>query len=287
LRVRATYGKDNIVPEPLLRKATERDRAAVMRYLRAEPEASLFIVGDILARGISSDIHELFIQGAARKIEGVLLRWRTSLIPYAQELSADFAPLAEQASRFLAGEGHWTLSGKQALIGAVEKRLRRKPDEAKDHFLCRCLRLKPEISLEALPRVRNATVADAAEIAALLERIEEFTGPQLSAAEMRSEIEGATRRVTLIREPAGGRVVAAASVVAETPEAAMIVGVATDPAFRGRGYASACTARLVQELNGRGKSACLFYNNPVAGRIYRRLGFSEIGRWRILIFGRV
>ncbi|TKI86654.1 GNAT family N-acetyltransferase, partial [Bacillus cereus] len=27
------------------------------------------------------------------------------------------------------------------------------------------------------------------------------------------------------------------------------------------------------------RTLCLFYNNPVAGRIYKRLGFKDIGMW--------
>ena len=269
-----------------LRKATERDRAAVLRYLRAEPEVNLFIVGDILARGFSCDINEVFIQGTPRRIEGVLLRWRRSLIPYARDLSADLAPLAGQAGHFLASQGDWMLSGKQAVVRAVEARLRRKPDHARDHFLCACRKLELGIPLEHLALVRVAAGTDSPQVNALTARIEEFPGPQLTDAELRSEIEGGTRRVAVIRNPADGRVISMASAVTETPEAAMIIAVATDPRFRGRGYASACAAQLVQDLNRRGKSACLFYNNPAAGRIYQQLGFREIGRWRMLTFGR-
>jgi len=274
------------VTESSLRKATERDRAAVLRYLRAEPEANLFIVGDILSFGFASDLLELFLQGPPRRIEGVLLRWRRSLLSYTHDLAVDLTPVAEQANRFLAGEGRWTLSGKQAVVQAVEARLRRKPDEAKDHFLCLCRTLEPTMPLKALGLVRIAMSAEAPEINALLERVEIFHASRLSNAELRSEIERGTRRVAIIGDPADGRLVSQASVVAETEQAAMIVAVATDPAFRGRGYASACTAFLVRELNRRGKSACLFYNNPAAGRIYQRLGFREIGRWRMLTFGR-
>lgn len=272
--------------ERTLHKAAPRDRAAILRYLRAEPEVNLFIVGDILTLGISSDISDLFIQGPPRGIEGVLFRWRTSLLPYAHDPSADLSPLAGQANRFLAQPGEWMLSGKQAVVRAVEARLRRRPDHAQDHFLCVCRKLTLEVPLPQLPLVRPATGADAPAINALLARIEEFHSPRLTDAELRAEIAGGRRRIALVRDPADHRLLSMASAVAETGDAAMIIAVATDPEFRGRGYASACVARLVKGLNRRGRSACLFYNNPVAGRIYQRLGFREIGRWRMLTFGR-
>lgn len=269
----------------ILHKATECDRAAVLRYLRAEPEVNIFIIGDVLSRGMASDIHEIYIQKAPRRIEGVLLRWRTSLVPYARDPLSDLTPIAAQASRYLAHAGNWMISGKQSVVRAVESLLRRRPDHAKDQFLCVCPKLDTDVPLDQLKHVAMAGGADAAGVAALMDRIEEFNAPQLTPEQMRSEIEGGMRRVAIIRHGPGG-VVSAASAVAETGDAAMIIGVATLPEFRGKGYASACTAQLVKDLNRRGKSACLFYDNPAAGRIYHRLGFREIGRWRMITFGR-
>ena len=64
----------------------------------------------------------------------------------------------------------------------------------------------------------------------------------------------------------------------------MIIGVAThpDPKYRRQGYATACTAALVKDLASRGKSACLFYENPQAGSIYKRIGFRDQGMWRMI-----
>lgn len=37
--------------------------------------------------------------------------------------------------------------------------------------------------------------------------------------------------------------------------------------------------KLMADVLEEGKSLCLFYDNPEAGRIYKRLGFKDIGRW--------
>ena len=42
--------------------------------------------------------------------------------------------------------------------------------------------------------------------------------------------------------------------------------------------------RLVVDLEARGKSSVLFFDNPAAGSIYHRLGFRDIGHWRMLTF---
>jgi predicted GNAT family acetyltransferase len=62
----------------------------------------------------------------------------------------------------------------------------------------------------------------------------------------------------------------------------MVVSVMTRPGYRGRGYATACVSRLCADLLREGKRVCLLYNNPAAARIYRRLGFGDIGDWLVL-----
>jgi ribosomal protein S18 acetylase RimI-like enzyme len=60
-----------------------------------------------------------------------------------------------------------------------------------------------------------------------------------------------------------------------------IDNVATVPAARGRGYASAITARIVREARARGAGTVFLLADPgdePVVRLYRRLGFRELGR---------
>ena len=80
-----------------------------------------------------------------------------------------------------------------------------------------------------------------------------------------------------------GRMISTASTSAENSESAMVVGVATAKEFRGKGYASAVVSALCKDCFARGKKyLCLFYSNPVAGRIYNRIGFQELGEYGML-----
>lgn len=79
-----------------------------------------------------------------------------------------------------------------------------------------------------------------------------------------------------------GRImVAGAYLSAYTRESAMVVGVATDPDYRGMGYATKTVSELVDiALNENNIGyLCLWYSTDEAKRIYEKLGFKEIGSY--------
>ena len=78
----------------------------------------------------------------------------------------------------------------------------------------------------------------------------------------------------------GDRLVALAETTAENSVSAMVVGVATLPGWRGRGFARACVHAAAAHSFAAGRRyLCLFYDNPAAGRIYHALGFADVGRF--------
>ena len=88
-------------------------------------------------------------------------------------------------------------------------------------------------------------------------------------------------RTTYISE-AEGQIVAAAQSSAETPDCAMIGGVATLPAYRKQGRSQACVGALCAHLFAAGcQQIGLFYmpGNEAAAHVYARLGFQIVGEW--------
>ena len=80
----------------------------------------------------------------------------------------------------------------------------------------------------------------------------------------------------------GERVVAAAQSSAETPDSAMIGGVATLPAYRNQGLSGICVSALCAHLFAGGRRQIgLFYmpGNTAAAHVYARLGFQPAGEW--------
>lgn len=266
----------------MLRQADEKDRATVLDYLRAEPEFNLFIIGDILTYGMRSEEMEVFIESRRGLIDATLMRFRNNFIPYTRDDDADLGAIAGRINTRLATPGTRFVSGKRKVVERVQPLLQHKPAQANDPFFSVCRELKAEVPLGALPLVREAGGNDADGIATLWD---DTFGKQ-ERLKLRDDIERGMTRVTIVRAPESGAIVSAAAAVAESDAAAMIIGVATHPAHRGKGYATACVYRLVDDLRARGKSACLFFHNPAAGTIYHRLGFADIGFWKMLKFER-
>jgi hypothetical protein len=78
--------------------------------------------------------------------------------------------------------------------------------------------------------------------------------------------------------------VSTVSTVADTTKSAMIVAVASDPLYRQKGYASKLMKHIMKYyIINLHKTLCLFYDNPKAGAIYKRLGFKDIDQWVMLI----
>ena len=99
----------------------------------------------------------------------------------------------------------------------------------------------------------------------------------------------AESRVFVVEEPALGRrparIASCALLSPEGSDAGLIGGVYTMPAARNKGYAAACVSALAEDIQRDSKLPVLFYENPVAGSLYRRLGFEECGRWGVLYLG--
>ncbi|MDQ5827126.1 MAG: GNAT family N-acetyltransferase [Chloroflexota bacterium] len=95
-------------------------------------------------------------------------------------------------------------------------------------------------------------------------------------------------RTLYMIEDAQGRVVSAALSSAEAAGVAMLGGVATLSAHRGKGLSALCVGALCKHLLDKGfHTVALFYleDNDSAGRVYQKLGFQEAGHWLLAPLG--
>lgn len=263
----------------MIRKLTETDRQPALDFLSFEPSFNAFAIGDIENFGFDTEFQDVWGEfdsdGAFRAL---VLRFHNNYVVCAADSGfetssvADLLPTPDEAMM---------VSGKEAIVTRLAA--------AMDLDYVRHQHLAEIVSDADLPdpaaelSVERAIPATFEEVIELQRSIEEFRDLMGNVDAMRHNEESGTGRTLFVRRD--GRVVSCASSAAESTCSAVIIGVCTAEPFRGQGLATACTSRLCRSLLDEGKSVCLFYDNPAAGRIYKRIGFRDVGRWATAMRG--
>jgi predicted GNAT family acetyltransferase len=265
-------------------KCTGAERERILAYIAHEPEVNLFIYGDIENYGVDNGPVSIYaFEDENGEWDSILLKYFDCFIPYSQRDDFD----AERLAAFLRPMRADIVSGKAEV---VEKLSPYFPElTVRASYMCRCDEITKD-ALAPLPagaELRRLGAADVDDVASLLMRIREFKtswgdaeAAKKSAERMRIELGHGSIHYGLYEN---GVLVSTAHTTAANSQNAMVVGVATREGYRARGYASAVVAELCRANFAEGKRfLCLFYNNPDAGRIYRRIGFKEIGRYAMM-----
>lgn len=263
----------------IVRPLTPEDLPAFHALCAQDPLRFLPVRLNIERDGLDSpDIRcwGAFAPGSAA-MQGVLIRFGNTLMVTDLDGSCGtaFAPVVDNESG-LAG-----IRGTLEIVRALQNVVRAYAPSGMEisHYL-RLLH-PPRCAPARLSRARRAHLADLDRLAALYAQAGEMYRSRANVeAKLRSE------RVFVVEEPASllrpARIVSCALTNIEGRDAGIIGGVFTLPEARGKGYAGACTAALALDLQRDGKMPCLFYENPIAGVVYRHLGFEEIGQWGLL-----
>ncbi|MFD3450186.1 GNAT family N-acetyltransferase [Microbacteriaceae bacterium 4G12] len=256
----------------MIRKLTEQDHEQTYAFLKQEPSFNLFLIGDIEAFGYDQEFQELWgLFGEDDSLQAVLLRYHTSFIPYTVG-EFDVTTFSKQLQNY----DHVILSGKTKIVEQFENVEGIKLGNRRDMYFCECLNAD-YIKNEENKSVQLATLEDVDRIMELRAQIQEFRAAPQAKEMLKQAIETKTGRTYYIE--IDGVIVSSASTAAENSQSAMVVGVCTHPDYRGHSYASLILEQIIRDITAEGKTLCLFYDNPAAGRIYKRLGFQDIGMW--------
>lgn len=244
----------------------------VMDYLSAEPALNLFIIADIENFGYETDSQDIWADvednGA---IKGILLRYKGNYLPYAKgEINAKaFSEIINK------DKSYEMLSGKKEITDQFTPYLQfERTKELYFAELKDAKSIKKNISRES---IIQAELKDVDSLMELKYLIKEFSIGITAKESLEQALSTKTGRTYFIRED--DVIVSCASSTAENSLSAMIVGVCSHPEKRNKGYASLCMEALCYDILAEGKTLCLFYDNPKAGSIYKRLGFKDIGFW--------
>ncbi|UOQ84064.1 GNAT family N-acetyltransferase [Gracilibacillus salinarum] len=261
----------------MIRKLNANDHDSVMALIGHKPAENLFIIGDIEAYGYDADIQELWGQFENEKLIAILLRYEQNYIPFSEQ-AYDVQGFAEIINN--AG-GRLEISGLKYIIEPLKPLIKREVKKLHETYYAKCSAISYEVEQERLLQVSYLQASEYKDNVDMLRSIPEFEGGYFSVEARKREAEDKTGRTYIVRNEQG-TMVASASSTAENSQSAMIVGVGTRPAYERQGYATLCMEKLCSELLAEGKSLCLFYDNPAAGNIYKRMGFEDIGFWTMI-----
>ncbi len=263
----------------VIRKLTNDDCTKTLDYLSAEPAINLFIIGDIEGFGLDVDFQEIWAEiNEKNEIEGLMLRFHENFIPYSKKKDFDWTEFKKIIVQFESEiEGPVMMSGKESILNQFGDIL---PEyERRSTYFCE-LTSRSKLLLQGTENVKVATADDSKRVYDLIDNIEEFSGSINEVERIKHKIETNTGRIYYLEDK--GRMMTVSQTSAENSMSAMIVGVATLPDYRKSGFMSTCLSKLCDDVLKEGKSLCLFYDNPKAGRVYHKLGFETLDMWSMI-----
>ncbi|SMC81916.1 GNAT family N-acetyltransferase [Papillibacter cinnamivorans] len=262
-----------------MEKLYERDKQKILEYIRKEPEFNLFFFGDIEHFGVDCEQVEIFAQKREDTYDSLVLRYLNNYVVYSRFGDYDAKTVAE----FLRERNASAVSGKGSVLEKLAPGLPGK--FVKYSLLSKLEKVKKPAPAPREYKIRALMPEDAEAVVALFTQIQEFAEryrrdreKEISALHLNLSTSGAG--FGAFRD---GALAAVALTTAENSESAMIVGVATLPEHRDKGLAGNLVAGLCEKCLSEGKRyLCLFYDNPDAGKVYRELGFREMGEYTLI-----
>ena len=263
-----------------IRKLANKDLPAVYEYISGEPEINLFIQGDLQLYGLQGESVSLYAIG--EEWDSILLKYYSDFILYSKNPTFNTKAMGALLAR---QEKILAISAKESLLTQMQDQYPKQ--KIQGTFLCRCNKASFIPTAETTLAMRKLTPKDGPVIVKFYQQIEEFAQPYLThtkekLSEIKANLEQAGVGFGLFE---GDKLIATAYTTATTTSGTMIVGVATLPGYRNRGYASALVSKLCSYCFASGlEFLCLFFDNPKAGTIYKRLGFEVVDRWGMMRF---
>jgi predicted GNAT family acetyltransferase len=258
----------------MIRKLKEEDRQKVLQYLYQEPTYNIFIIGDIEQFGFDTDFQHIYGEMADDgRFLSVLLFYYEHAVYYADQIRFNQTYL----SIFRQHKFDY-MSGKESLMKLLQPHL---PEfHYRKMYFCEATSFTPLLSNDAIQIKQVKTVEDIQKLYDLMVQIDEFGIKHKDKESFINSTQKALEMGVKYCIEEDGKFVSSVATTADTTINAMVIGVATIPGYRNKGYASILMTHLMDEyINKQSKSLCLFYDNPEAGKIYLRLGFKDIGTW--------
>jgi len=263
----------------MFQKATKDDLARIFACAGKEPELNLFMIGDLEFYGMDNDFIDVWIETSKEgTLKTILLRYHRNFLLHSETNDYDRAAVLSIAQThngaFLNCSGDCFAYLREAIPATATIR---------PMTMARMNRLiEPDF---VTVTARRAVPADAEAICRSIFAIAEFKSLIVETLEER--IERSKEKIadgfsTHFVVEDDGAVIANANTIAISRKAAMIGGVFTLPAYRGKGMATSVVSTLCRHLLEGNIVPVLFFENPAAATIYHKLGFVDFAEWVVV-----
>jgi len=247
------------------------DYNQIYDFCNQNPALNLYFLGNLESLGVESDICQFWGSFDAKgQLAGVLMRYMDGW-NIADGLGCDYAGFGKIVDSHPVGAAR--LQDNTRHVDSFVPFLNRYQEASTSiEYLCDLDPQEFTPSCKPWP-VRRANMSD-------YDALNDF---YTDAGHMSRTPRGVERplkdgRVFIVE--AENQIVSSVLTNAETRTLAMIGGVFTPLAYRGNGYASTAMVALCHSLIIDRIHPVLYYDNPAAGGIYRRLGFKDLGLWK-------
>ena len=247
----------------MIRKCVHNDTQNLLKYLSKRKEFNLFLIGDIENFGIENDNLEIYID-IEENIKAVYLRYFNNLclVSYTNDINLDFI-----FKKFIKTKLIDNMSGEKLLIDNYNFEL----FERRDFYFAVLNKLSINIDTPDVIQINSNEVKE------YIKETELVFNTKGNLESTKAELNTNSKHIYAIKKD--NRLISGASTSAESKELAMIIGVYTIEEYRRRGYAKQCVYELCKKMLEEGKSVCLFYDNPNAAKLYKNIGFKDIGKY--------
>lgn len=249
--------------EYMIIRCSEKHREMLMEYLYQDKITNLFLIGDIINFGFNNDFQTVFMDFET-EIKTIYLIYRSNLVISSKVNKVDVNFIEKIVDEYQI----MVINGAKVVMDQV-KLPKFKPEN--------CTIAK----LDCLSNYVNDRQIERLTIDRLQEVFQQILKvfPLTQIDSLSHQLKTNTGRTFLYYVE--NEIVSFASSTAECDDLAMIVMVGTLKEHRGFGYATKVVSALVQSLLSEGKTPVLFFSDSLAGKIYHKIGFKDVGKYTI------
>lgn len=254
----------------MIRLLQEQDRTNVLEFLYKEPAINIFIIGDIEAYGFDKDFQKVYADiDEFGNYKSVLLFYYVHSVFYSKDefFNTDYLELFKQYNPV-------NISGKTSFIDKVFEYIDGYIKKSMYFLEANKTLFDNDYNADEVVILKNENQFEM--LYECLSYIDEFDVGKTPKDQFIKEKLTSVDQSTVLAIIKENKVVSTVTVTAETKKSAMVIGVATLEDYRDKGYASLLMKTIMDKyINKLHKTLALFYDNPNAGAIYKRLGFVE------------